>query len=367
MHAIKRLMDIFNRKSKSTEQDTSNLIDDSILAQQAQLLYEDDLKSGEERLAPNIEEMEVLSHISFDYEKLCDIYLRVSYMHIQRKEFTKADQWCSKAYEWANTYNVLNNLTLTRCIKRRGDIKRLEGDLSRALENYSQSLEVKNKAYDIDNEETINSARIIGHIYYLQGKYDKALAQYSMIIENRSLWLKNERDEIITKDFASAGFACIKLGKFSSALENFQRSLHLSLMIDREDLAAVSYNHIASTYDDQGEYSKAIDSYNELLISSKLDDNHPIFGETYNNMAIVHCHQGNFDQASTLISKALEIFLPKLDKHHPHIALVKKNLALIVSYQQSQDHSANKSSDIAIHDLAKILQNNPENYRTSLQ
>lgn len=189
--------------------------------------------------------------------------------------YVDSRKWKIKKYEAA----ALNNI---------GFIYKNQGDISKALEYYNKSLQLREEIGD--KEGTATSLTNIGVIYDDQGDIPKALEHYS-----KSLQLREEiRDKRGTANsLNNIGIIYQNQGDLSKALEYYGKSLQLREEIGYKKGIANSLNNIGVIYDNQGNLSKALEYYGKSLqLREEIGDKKGI-ASSLNNIGFIYQNQGD--------------------------------------------------------------------------
>ena len=152
------------------------------------------------------------------------------------------------------------------------------GDLSKAEELFEKIIE-KDKKKEIQQAKTRYD---LGGVYYLQLKYEKALA---MSLDAERL------DPGNTEYLNSVGVVYHELAQYTNAREYFEKALALDTATHGEDHASVAIR--------------------------------------LNNLGLVWAFLGNYKKAISYTKKALQIFEKTLGPNHPNTKTVKGNLESI--------------------------------------
>lgn len=167
------------------------------------------------------------------------------------------------------------------------------GDLSKALNEYQNSLDIELKHYSSDDSHLTPIYSNMGEIYRL--KHD-----------------------------------------LTRALEYFQRALTIEQQSKEPDQLKIAsyYNNIGMVFSEQGRHTKALENYeNTLKIKLKqLPKYHPSLATTYNNIGGVHCALGDFSNAYSYFQKALEVEEKVLPSTHNSLSITHAHMAIVLSY-----------------------------------
>ncbi|CAF3473231.1 unnamed protein product [Rotaria socialis] len=166
-----------------------------------------------------------------------------------------------------------------------------------------------------------------GEILIRLGDPAKAEHLYTILLEAAS------SDEDRTGYYQQLGRVYSRMGEYSKALSNYERSLQIDkiALSSNHPSLATSYNNIGLVYDSMGKYSKALSNYELSLEIYKiaLPPNHPWLATSYNNIASVYYNMGEYAKALSYFEKAHEIWKKSLSPNHPNIATVKENIEIV--------------------------------------
>jgi len=152
------------------------------------------------------------------------------------------------------------------------------GDLSKAEELFEKIIE-KDKKKEIQQAKTRHD---LGNVYYLQLKYEKALA---MSLDAERL------DPGNTEYQNSVGLVYLELAKYTNAREYFKKALARDTTTHGENHVSVArdWNNLGSAWKALGEYKKAISYYKKALqICEKMTGpNHPLTKQVKENLELI--------------------------------------------------------------------------------
>lgn len=205
------------------------------------------------------------------------------------KQLTKQERTCflkSKAF-------ALNNL---------GSIYKLKGDYDRAINFYTQSLNIKKK--NGNKSGMAASLNNIGIIYNYRGDYAKAIKYYTESLKIR--------EEIGNKSGIAASLN--NIGSFYQVQEDYDKAIEfhtksLEIKTDIGDRAgiATTLNNIGLIYREQGKFDKALKNYNEnLKIYEDIGDKRRV-ASSLSNIGIIHHDLGNYENALSYYQKSIKI------------------------------------------------------------
>jgi tetratricopeptide (TPR) repeat protein len=111
-----------------------------------------------------------------------------------------------------------------------------------------------------DRNGIASSLNNLGNVYQSQGKYSEAIQSYQ-----KSLAIKREIGDRngIANSFGNLGNVYQSQEKYSEAIQYHQKSLAIKREIGNRYGIAVSLNNLGAVYQSQGEYSQAIKYYQQ--------------------------------------------------------------------------------------------------------
>jgi tetratricopeptide (TPR) repeat protein len=209
----------------------------------------------------------------------------------------------------------------------------VERDFDRAV----RLLEVAAEDYTM---ASINAANQLASIYEngtgINIDFDKALLWYqkTLVIQEKMLG-NGHPDTTVTYNNIASIYE--NKGDYAKALEWCMNNLRICEKIfGKEHLnTASAYNNIALIYSRQGDYDKALKLYQKALAvyEKERGRDHSYTAATYNNIALIYFHMGEYDQALEWHQKDLEICEKFLGKEHPDTATAYNNIARVYEKQ----------------------------------
>ena len=214
-----------------------------------------------------------------DNELVTQIYLLIGSTMNQKQEM----EYYQKARDFSEQTLGKDHPITAYCYSCIGDIHRIKGDYTMAMENYKKALEIRELALDIDNEASVSAYyKSIGGIHIAQGEHEQAME-------------------------------CFK--KALSIDERMYGPDHLTIATD--------YIEIGETYIGQGNNEQALDYYQKAsdIYERILSRYHPYIAGTYNKIAEIQRSIGNYEQTLEYLNKALDIYKQKFGEGTPSVAL----------------------------------------------
>ena len=207
------------------------------------------------------------------------------------------------------------------------------------MADYNRAMNYQLSALNTTDNDTYKATSyiIIGGIYEKLDDYSKALEYYE---KSLNIYL------MIYGENASWGIANVSIGMgrvysnqgdYSKALVCFEGALKIFLLLngDNHPAVATSYSYIGQIYFAQNDYSKALDYFKKSL---KLDlsffgENHPSVASGYYNIGYVYFAQGDYSKALEYFEEVLKIRLSVYGENHSRVASVYNDIGEIYSVQ----------------------------------
>ena len=141
-----------------------------------------------------------------------------------------------------------------------GDVYAIQGDYSRAADNYQQVMKL---AEGLGVKQAIAAMSVkLGNIHYYQGNLSQAMEYYERSVK---LYEGLGSTHNIAYPLLSLGDVYFAQNKNSQALEYYQRSLRICEQTFDRGGAAFLLNRIAEVYAAQDRYSQAVDFYQRSM------------------------------------------------------------------------------------------------------
>ena len=200
------------------------------------------------------------------------------------------------------------------------------------MADYNRAMNYQLSALNTTDNDTYKATSyiIIGGIYEKLDDYSKALEYYE---KSLNIYL------MIYGENASWGIANVSIGMgrvysnqgdYSKALVCFEGALKIFLLLngDNHPAVATSYSYIGQIYFAQNDYSKALDYFKKSLNLdlSFFGENHPEVALSYYSIGSLYIIQGDKSKALNYYEKSLKIRLSVYGENHP---LTKEIMDLI--------------------------------------
>ena len=174
-----------------------------------------------------------------------------------------------------------------------GNIYISQGNYTKALEEYSVSLKIREEIRDSGSIGI--SFMSIGNIYLRQGNNPKAFQYYSSALK---IALESGEDKLLIGNcYLNIGNIYLRQNNYVEALNNYNASLKIKQEINDKRGTGILYNNIGLLYSEQRNYSEAlINHLAALKIREEIGDTKGI-ADTYGNYGKIYADQNNYSEA----------------------------------------------------------------------
>jgi tetratricopeptide (TPR) repeat protein len=201
-----------------------------------------------------------------------------------------------------------------------------QGDISKAIALYEQSLEIKEQIGDVQGKAaTLNN---MAQVFAQQGDIPKAIALWEQSLEITEQ-IGDVKGKATTLNYMALIFA--QQGDIPKAIALWEQNLEIFEQIGDVKLKATTLNNMAQVFADQGDIPKAIALYEQSLEICEQIGYVQGKATTLNYMAQVFAQQGDIPKAIALYEQSLEICEQIGDVKGKATTL--SNMALIFSQQ----------------------------------
>lgn len=183
-----------------------------------------------------------------------------------------------------------------------GSLYNEKGDFEKALDYFSQSLELsKSIKYTENSTSTITC---IGTVYLKKGELDEALKylKQSREISKSNKFLLNE-----TKAKLNIGVVYLKKGELKKALRYFSECMEFFDSINHKPLIATILSYLGNIYALQGKLSTALEYQQKSLILREEIGNKLDIARSHVNLGNIYIEKGEFNLAKKNFDKTLYI------------------------------------------------------------
>jgi tetratricopeptide (TPR) repeat protein len=203
--------------------------------------------------------------------------------------------------EVADLLRAFGNLLITL---RLGNISYYQGDNEKALENYTQALELFEQTGSLKGQAMCHNN--LGNIHRALGDNDRALAEYKLAAE---IDAKIGDPAGIARRRANMALAYRNLGKHKEAMVEIEFALSESQ--DVKDETGVANVHLTKgvLLQDQGDSEGAMQEFLTAMESHKRLSNDREVAKALNNIGLLHLNRGDAAAAEEALRKAVDIFV----------------------------------------------------------
>ena len=153
-----------------------------------------------------------------------------------------------------------------------------KGDFDKAINDYSKVIEIKSTFPPIYNNR--------GIVYNDMGEYDKAINDYNIAIKLNSKF---------ADAYYNRGNTLARKGEYNKAIDDYTKEIEL------DPNNATTYNNRGAIYDEEKIYDKAIADYTKAI------ELKPDYTIAYNNRGNIFSNEGLLDEAIADFSKIIEL------------------------------------------------------------
>ncbi len=194
----------------------------------------------------------------------------------------------------------------------------------------------------------------LGMGYYFLSDYDQLLDYYKKSLSTYKSIGDQEGVTVLATTF-------YRLDKFQKSLENYKRSLLLSLSDNNTKMIITNYQNIGDVYKNLGDYGIALENYNNALNLIKPDNREFEIEKTtlWGNIGEILVYQEEFEQALNYFHLLYDELVERDDKQS--IAAVLNNIARVYFLQKKYG----KAKDI-FNDALKLQIDQDDYYGASI-
>lgn len=215
------------------------------------------------------------------------------------------------------------------------------------MADYNRAMNYQLSALNTTDNDTYKATSyiIIGGIYEKLDDYSKALECYE---KSLNIYL------MIYGENASWGIANVSIGMgrvysnqgdYSKALVCFEGALKIFLLLngDNHPAVATSYSYIGQIYFAQNDYSKALDYFKKSLkiVLSVYGENHSQVSSIYDHIGEVYFAQKDYSKALYYFEESLKIRLSLFGENHPEVALSYYSIGSLYIIQGDKSKALN--------------------------
>ncbi|XP_068751285.1 uncharacterized protein [Montipora capricornis] len=164
----------------------------------------------------------------------------------------------------------------------------------------------------------------LGELHHSKKNYSKALYIKKSALDIKIRKNTKETKEFLAHSYHSLGVTQYFLGDFASAMQSFQRALHVRIKLFREDHASTagSYHFLGKTQHSLGDFTSALESFQLALdVRIKLfGEDHASTADSYYSLGVTQCSLGHFTSALQSFQRALDVRIKLFGKDHASTA-----------------------------------------------
>ncbi|CAF0757993.1 unnamed protein product [Adineta steineri] len=202
-----------------------------------------------------------------------------------------------------------------------------------ALSFYNAALKYLHHISPIDHQSLGITYSDIGEIHREQGDNTKALIYYQQTL---NLFEKSFNDiepwQFATL-YSNIGQVFRSMGDYSTALKFFRKTLTIfkTNLLSNDPLFAVIYNNIGSVYDEKGDNLRALEFYKRTLAIEQrsLPAEHPSLAITHNNIGNIYVKTMDYQMALSEFEKSIHSAENSTDPNHPGLVGFYTNMGKI--------------------------------------
>ena len=212
-----------------------------------------------------------------------------------------------------------------------------QGSFKIAEEKAQQAVEIKNSCLDPDDQDTLDSLKILASSFLKQGRSTEAEKLEIQVLEVRKQVLGVEHPDTLD----AMNSLAVTYGVQRRLTE--AEGLNVQVLEKRKRVLGVehpdtlsSMNNLATTYFDQKRWTEAEELYVQVIQTSKrvLGVEHPDILISMNNLARTYYEQKRWTEAEKLNVQVLQTRKRVLGVEHPYTLKSMKNMAAIYHEQK---------------------------------
>ena len=212
--------------------------------------------------------------------------------------------------------------TLGKTYRNLGLFKQAEGHARRAVE-------IRRRAFGVENLDTLQAMNILGVVYYNEGIYSEAekIDQETLAVKRRMLG--SEHPETL-QSINNLAILYDAEGRYDEALKLHLETLDVKRrVLGPEHMDTLnSMNNLAIVYYNKGDYDKCEKLLRQVLeVRRRLLPDRLETMDSMNNLAEIYSAEGRYKDAEALYRESLEAKRRVLGSEHPATLLTSQNLA----------------------------------------
>ncbi len=244
------------------------------------------------------------SSIAFHYDKSGDIEKTVPYLY-------KAAEYAKSQYHNIDAEQLYERLMelldkeeeIIETGHILGSVYKVSGKWDRAEKLFRECLE---RAENLGNELLVaSSMKELGYMLLEKGRYDEAepLLEKSVVLYKK---LSEDKGECDVEGYR--GLIHYYKGELDDAIEHFTKRLKLAEKINDKNAIALSYRYLGGVSYYRSDYKTALKYYLNQLEMSREAENVLDIAVAENNLGLVYSHMNDFDNAAIYYQNALDTY-----------------------------------------------------------
>ena len=183
-----------------------------------------------------------------------------------------------------------------------GLVNEFEGNTSKAIEYYTQSLELHQElGNDVSIAYNLNN---LGAVNYYQGNYNQAIDYYYQALNIQE---ESGNQKGIANCYNNLGLLFQRQGETDKAIEYFIKSMKIDKASGNKEDLSHSLNKLANVYKKRGDYEKAIEYNLESLQIKQEVGNKSGIAASLNNLGLIYSEQDQYDKALEAYNQSLAL------------------------------------------------------------
>jgi tetratricopeptide (TPR) repeat protein len=224
--------------------------------------------------------LQISQNANYDKGRANALY-RVGRSYAFQRDFTRSDDYLNQALSLAREIKDLKIQGEAQYVQ--AENLRMTGKVEEALRMYNNTLEISQKAEDLNTLASIYAS--IGGIHFAQGNFNEAIKNYE---EAKRLRIEQGNALRAAHMDISIANAYFYIAKYDLAIEYYQKALPVCEQYKNNQGIAAVYNGMATIYLTQEYYEKALENHFKKLEINKQSGDKKEEGNTLNNIGIVY-------------------------------------------------------------------------------
>ncbi len=268
----------------------------------------------------------VTSSEGISSQTLANLYVQVSYFHLEASEMQNAFEWLERAINIIDEYDV-QGVVKARVLALNGRLLHADGRFDEAISNYNEALEILEPS---GRTAEVTSLLLqvhnnIGISHRRLGNINTAMEHYQTNLELvRETFGENHIELVFA--YNSIGSVYYGIGDYATAGEYFERAASVSRAVLGENSTRylIALNNAGVSYIQLGDLARASEV---LERAQRLREN--TFGPThretaigYQNLGNIYSQIGRFDEAQQNYELALSLLTSHYGENHVNLVAI---------------------------------------------